>query len=139
VQALSTFVDRLRPLTYALGRGGGVDGVVGILNNWSNTASYEDGISHYFDFHVSFSKRALTDAVQRLMGSLPAPSGSATAPRPAGALGLPALTPQIPGRALPKVKVPALKLPHVPVPQLRGPSRGGKPDSIATLLDYLLK
>jgi len=66
VSSLAEFVGEIKPLVYTLGRAGGVDGVLGILDNWSKAASYKDGLSHYFDFHVSLSPTLITSAVDRL-------------------------------------------------------------------------
>lgn len=78
---LADFVTATQPVVETLGRAGGLDGVFGILSNWSNTAKYEDGISRYFDFHVSVSERLLTDGIERLAAAGQAPAARSKAPR----------------------------------------------------------
>jgi hypothetical protein len=80
VGLLSTVLAQAQPLVNTLGRGGGVDGVLGILGNWAKASAYQDGISHYFDFHVSISQQVLSDAVQRFMSASAGARGTGRAP-----------------------------------------------------------
>jgi virulence factor Mce-like protein len=137
VAALSDFSTRIKPLVYTLGRAGGVDGVMGILNNWSKAASYKDGISHYFDFHASISNKLLDSAVQRLtLPETPAATKKQATPTSTAKPKLPAI--DIPGllpRPKPDPNEPAVK---PALPAVTATVEKTK-DTVGALLDYLLK
>lgn len=135
LRTLDGFTTSIRPLVYTLGRAGAMDGVLGILNNWSKAASYKDGISHYFDFHASISPELLESAVDRLSltKSAPAPARRGRPDRrPTTSVpGLPKLDPH---HLLPKTVLPGgIRVPELP------PAVGQATSGVQDLLDYLLK
>jgi phospholipid/cholesterol/gamma-HCH transport system substrate-binding protein len=143
VALLADLAGRAQPLVHALGRAGGADGVMGILSNWSKTAIYQDGISHFFDFHVSISQRLLTDAVQRFIGAgastraTPRSANSQTTLRPAGSQPPQQPSGATPAGARPGTAGPASsKSPVQALLQQLAPA--SSPAPLSSLLSYLL-
>lgn len=136
VRELAGFSTDVAPLVRTLGRSGGVDGVLGILNNWATASSYKDGISHYFDFHASFSKETIGSVVDRFALG---PEGKEKA-RPAPAPKLP-LDPRrlLPDGPKSRPQVPKLtRLPQLSTPPAVSDVTGPVADEVNQLLDFLL-
>ncbi|MHB8690465.1 MAG: MlaD family protein [Solirubrobacteraceae bacterium] len=141
VGLLSTVLAQAQPLVNTLGRGGGVDGVMGILGNWAKASAYQDGISHYFDFHVSISQQVLSDAVQRFMSAASSKHGTAhpvagTGTTLGGILGH-LLKPQAPAGAVHTGTTRRSAPPARPVPVVS--SLSGTLGAVSTGLGSLLK
>lgn len=77
LQLVDRFANLAQPLVYTLGRAGGVDGILGVMNNWGQATTHRDSLSHYFNLRLIITQRFLTSAVDRLLALQPRAARSA--------------------------------------------------------------
>lgn len=144
-QRLSTFVNRAAPVVKTADQGGGLDGLLGLMNGWVSTIRNSDGLGHIFRLRVQVDDTVTGHILDQLglnnLGPQPT-KRKATAtkdakPAPAAA---PAAEPAPAAAAAPeakkKLKLPIPELPGTLDDKLRDPEQ--TVGDVGKLLNYLL-